>query len=314
MKADWTFLKQALRWTRNSWRSDLRSVFVERHIWKTHPYGSFPSPLPFFRSPNHLFLLFSLLSILIVCYSMIDKFFNPLTLLAGPVLIIYLCVRSSTGQALPTILGGYFLPAWNILISYFVWLTLTRTLKLLPHLVKRPKDVLFIPAWIAFGFFFSVLKLYALFTLHEVRSSFRVRRVVADAVLLQVGWGTRAGIDPLPPTTSCSPSDKPSSSPSTVSRTSSRRTIRFASPPPSSRQPSQSDPSSLPILPALSIISGLTSYRLSVSDDPFEDATRAVNEEWRGYGDDGGREEDFEVEEGLTPTIRAVEKAERGVY
>ncbi|GAA5996757.1 hypothetical protein JCM11641_007569, partial [Rhodosporidiobolus odoratus] len=38
MKADWTFLKQVLRWTRNTWRSDLRSIFMERHVWRRHPY------------------------------------------------------------------------------------------------------------------------------------------------------------------------------------------------------------------------------------------------------------------------------------
>lgn len=243
---------------------------------------------------------------------MIDKFFNPFTLLAGPILIIYLCVRSSSGQNLPTILGGYFLPAWNILISYFVWLTLTRTIKLLPHLVKRPRDVVYVPAWIAFGWFFSLMKIYALFTLHEVRS---FSPSLSSDHLMQssskVGWGTRAGVDSIP--SSSSTLDKPLSSPSAASATSSRRTDRFASSPPR-HHAAQSFPSSLPVLPALSTISGLTSYRLSVSSDPFEEATRAVNEDWRGEG--GGREEDFEVEdqEGLTPTIRAVEREERGLY
>jgi len=64
----------------------------------------------------------------------------------------------------------------KILLSYAVWLTITRTLKLLPHLWKRPRDVIYVPAFIAFGYYFAVMKMYALFTLHEV------------------GWGTRAGI------------------------------------------------------------------------------------------------------------------------
>lgn len=38
MKPDWRFLKQVLRWTRNTWRSDLRSIFVERHVWVRHPF------------------------------------------------------------------------------------------------------------------------------------------------------------------------------------------------------------------------------------------------------------------------------------
>lgn len=56
------------------------------------------------------------------------------------------------------------------------WLSLTRTLKLLPHLWKRPQDIIHVPAFIAFGYYFAIMKMYALFTLHEV------------------GWGTRAGI------------------------------------------------------------------------------------------------------------------------
>ncbi|GAA6012857.1 hypothetical protein JCM11491_006203 [Sporobolomyces phaffii] len=147
MKDDWTFLKQVLRWTRNTWRSDLRSIFIERHIWTAHPY---------------------------VAYSMIDKFLNPFTLLAGPALVMFLCARSAANDPIQ---GVYVLPVWNILLSWCLWLTATRTAKLAPHLWNRPMDVIYVPVWVAFGYYFSVMKLYALFTLHEV------------------GWGTRAGID-----------------------------------------------------------------------------------------------------------------------
>jgi hypothetical protein len=41
MKPNWRFLKQVLRWTRNTWRSDLRSLFMERHVWTTHPYVAY---------------------------------------------------------------------------------------------------------------------------------------------------------------------------------------------------------------------------------------------------------------------------------
>lgn len=49
-----------------------------------------------------------------------------------------------------------------------VWLTATRTAKLLPHLWNRPQDIIYVPAFIVFGYYFAVMKLYALFTLHEV--------------------------------------------------------------------------------------------------------------------------------------------------
>ena len=57
----------------------------------------------------------------------------------------------------------------NVVICYVVWLTATRTLKLLPHLWNRPQDVIYVPAFILFGYYFAIMKIYALFTLHEVR-------------------------------------------------------------------------------------------------------------------------------------------------
>jgi len=141
MKPNWRFLLQVLRWTRNTWRSDLRSLFMERYVWTAHPYCA---------------------------YTMVDKLFNPFTLLVGPTLVAYLCVQAAKGD--------YHLPVWNIILSYLVWLMCTRTVKLIPHLWHRPQDIIHVPAFIAFGYYFAIMKLYALFTLHEV------------------GWGTRAGI------------------------------------------------------------------------------------------------------------------------
>jgi hypothetical protein len=129
---------------------------MERYIWTTHPY---------------------------VAYTMVDKLFNPFTLLVGPCLVAYLMFKSTV----PVDKGGYHLPWWNILGSYFVWLMATRTAKLLPHLWHRPQDVIYVPAFILFGYYFAIMKLYALCTLHET------------------GWGTRAGIgDPTAATAAIS--------------------------------------------------------------------------------------------------------------
>ncbi|ORX40530.1 nucleotide-diphospho-sugar transferase [Kockovaella imperatae] len=145
MKPNWRFLKQVLRWTRNTWRSDFRSIFKERYIWTKHPY---------------------------VAYMMLDKFINPFTLLVGPALVAYLIVKS-TKDVLD---GGYHLPAWNIVCSYLVWLMCTRTFKLLPHLWHNPAHIIYVPIWIIFGYYFAIMKLYAVLTLHKT------------------GWGTRSGI------------------------------------------------------------------------------------------------------------------------
>ncbi|KAF8936526.1 hypothetical protein BGZ58_004062 [Dissophora ornata] len=141
-KNNWRFVKQVLRWTRNTWRSDFRSLFTERKIWSRHPF---------------------------VAFTMIDKIFNPITLLSGPISVVVMACE-----------GKFHLPLWDIIISYIVWLMMTRIIKLLPHLFKRPQDVIWVPGFLIFGYYFAIMKIYALFTLHEV------------------GWGTRAGIDQTP--------------------------------------------------------------------------------------------------------------------
>ncbi|KAG0080330.1 hypothetical protein BGZ93_004650 [Podila epicladia] len=141
-KDNWRFVKQVLRWTRNTWRSDFRSLFTERRIWSRHPY---------------------------VAFTMVDKIFNPITLLSGPISVMVMMIKDE-----------FHLPIWDIIISYIVWLMMTRIVKLLPHLIKRPQDFIWVPAFLIFGYYFAIMKIYALFTLHEV------------------GWGTRAGIDQTP--------------------------------------------------------------------------------------------------------------------
>lgn len=83
----------------------------------------------------------------------------------------------------------------NVILSYMVWLTLTRTLKLMPHIWNHPGHIIYVPAFIAFGYYFAIMKLYALLTLHEVNLP-RVRLSLYHQLTpsLQVGWGTRAGI------------------------------------------------------------------------------------------------------------------------
>lgn len=137
-KDNWRFLKQLLRWTRNTWRSDMRSLFTERTVWRRYPF---------------------------VAFTMIDKMFNPITLLAGPITVIYLTTRTE------------ILPPWVIIISYCVWLMLSRLIKYIPHFIHRPQDVITLPVWIVFNIYFALMKVYCLCTLHVTE------------------WGTRAGAD-----------------------------------------------------------------------------------------------------------------------
>ena len=53
-KADGKFFKQILRWTRNTWRSDFKSLVLERTIWRRYPIQARPrTPLPAVRGHTH---------------------------------------------------------------------------------------------------------------------------------------------------------------------------------------------------------------------------------------------------------------------
>lgn len=53
-----------------------------------------------------------------------------------------------------------FLFAWTFLFS--------KTVKLWGHFFRYPADIIFIPVYIAFGYFHGLIKLWGLFTLSEV--------------------------------------------------------------------------------------------------------------------------------------------------
>lgn len=116
-----TFLQQRLRWTRNSWRADLRAL-TTRWIWK-HPALS-------------LFLL--------------DRIIQPFVLLLGPAYFIAALVL------------GNWIPALVLVAWWFI----TRTIRLLPHLTRRPQDILVLPHYIIYTYITAIIRLYALFTLN----------------------------------------------------------------------------------------------------------------------------------------------------
>jgi glycosyltransferase involved in cell wall biosynthesis len=87
------FLKQNLRWSRNTWRSDIKCIFVERYIWKICP---------------------------ITAFMLLDKMITPFTMMFG---LIYIPVL--------TIMGGnyWLIIAWcvwlvvsrSIKLCYYIW-------------------------------------------------------------------------------------------------------------------------------------------------------------------------------------------------
>lgn len=57
---------------------------------------------------------------------------------------------------------------WALFVAHWVF---SKTIKLVPHLLRNPGDVRFIPVSILFGYFHNLIKLYGCITVTEVRSS-----------------------------------------------------------------------------------------------------------------------------------------------
>lgn len=116
------FVKQRVRWGRNSLRSDLRALW-KGWVWR-YPY---------------------------LALSLLDKTVAPFTLLLSPIALIFAIV-----------LGKVWL-----VVGILVWWLISRGIKLLPHFVRRPLDVLLLPVYVPLSFFLSLVRAHSLFTINR---------------------------------------------------------------------------------------------------------------------------------------------------
>ena len=124
---DYRLLKQLLRWSRNTWRSDMESLFADRTVWSSHPFTA---------------------------YVMLDKMVNPFTLLYG---VVAVTIISFSGQ----------FQEWQVWSVYLLWLLVSRTMKLMPHLRRKPGHIVYLLHYIIFSYIAAIVKIYALCTLHR---------------------------------------------------------------------------------------------------------------------------------------------------
>lgn len=111
------FLSQQIRWTRNSWRADLKALY-ERWV---------------FRSPIYTLYL-------------IDRAIQPFTLLISPVFFVI----------------SLYLRLWIPVLTILVWWAISRSIKMIPHLRKYPRDIVILPVFILFNFASAYIRIYAL--------------------------------------------------------------------------------------------------------------------------------------------------------
>ncbi|MCB9432828.1 MAG: glycosyltransferase [Ardenticatenaceae bacterium] len=117
-----SFLKQRLRWARNSWRADLRALY-DGWVW---------------REPA-------------LALHLIDRIFQPLTTLIAPIYFLIALFRLQ----------------WDLMLILLVWWMFSRGLKIWPHLRRRPNDIIILPAYILYSYYFALAKIFAFFTMNQ---------------------------------------------------------------------------------------------------------------------------------------------------
>jgi glycosyltransferase involved in cell wall biosynthesis len=136
------FVKQRLRWARNTWRSDIRATILEGWAWK-HPF---------------------------LAFTMIDKAVSSFTLLAAPTFLVLAILRHE----------------WRFVILLLAWWWFSRSIKMLPHLRRRPMSLLLIPPFVFLTFFMALVKITALLTVRKQRWLTRQVAVV-DGQIVRTG-------------------------------------------------------------------------------------------------------------------------------
>jgi cellulose synthase/poly-beta-1,6-N-acetylglucosamine synthase-like glycosyltransferase len=131
------FIRQRIRWARNSHNSDFQSLWSE-WIWKC-PY---------------------------LAFSMIDRFISVFTLLLGPIFLSIAIIESQ----------------WGLAISIIILWLVGRTIKIIPHLRRNPKDFFILPVYLGVNFLMALTRLYALVTIRDQHIIRGFRKVKASRI------------------------------------------------------------------------------------------------------------------------------------
>lgn len=134
-----TFFRQRLRWSRNTWRSDIRALFIDRWAWR-YPF---------------------------LAYTMLDKAVGSFTLLGAPIFMTLAIVRQD----------------WFFVGLLALWWWLSRAVKMLPHLRRRPSSFFLIPPFVLLSFGMAVIRIIGLCTIRKQRWLTRQVAVVDGAVV-----------------------------------------------------------------------------------------------------------------------------------
>lgn len=136
-------LTQCLRWVRTTWRSNFTSLFIDRTVWSTQPWCVYAVYLTSFFN----FALFYDSALLCTGWLALSR--SP-----------HIPIKTRTGM-----------------VTLGLWIFCSKLVKPLPHFWRHPRDLAYLPGYLVFGYFHSLIKLYALATFYNK------------------AWGSRPGVD-----------------------------------------------------------------------------------------------------------------------
>lgn len=142
--------QQLLRWSRNSWRSDIKMLFLERSVWRKYPWLAITS---------------------------LDKMISPFTMVYGPLAILFLCFWEQNMFVLVAFACYIVVTRIMKTLMYFTWSR------------PRPpcRWFWYIMPFILVQYWGAVIKLYALCTLKDRRWGNREVKVNAQNEIVRTG-------------------------------------------------------------------------------------------------------------------------------
>lgn len=127
------FLAQCLRWARTTWRSNCTSLFHDGTVWYTQPWCIYAVYLT-------SFLNFALFYDSALFYS------------------LWLALDHSSNKPIGV---------KTAMIALATWIFCSKLVKPFPHFWRNPGDLIYLPGYIFFGYFHSLIKLYAMLTFYN---------------------------------------------------------------------------------------------------------------------------------------------------
>ncbi|OGK22072.1 hypothetical protein A2866_05855 [Candidatus Roizmanbacteria bacterium RIFCSPHIGHO2_01_FULL_39_8] len=140
LEAGWNVAYQSNAHVYTPGMKDLRSYLKQRLRWSRNALRADIKAIAKGWPIHHPALLFF----------QIDKFLQSIVVILSP---IYFFISLLTGM-------------WPAALVIFVWWFVSRTIKMYPHLTRRPRDIFLLPGFVLYSFLTGFIKIYAFFTLN----------------------------------------------------------------------------------------------------------------------------------------------------